>query len=121
MDPTRDSPNPDAAVIADALKDSHRLHDQAAVLEAAENYPVTDPDSGDEYNPIGDRTDDAYDRGPLEAGEITGLPDTQTNAGTWGIGGGGYNRGTDTGGDLGFGLGSGTSPGSYGSGGSDNA
>ncbi len=121
MDDPRNAPNPDAAVIADALKDSHRLTDQDVLLEADENFPVTDPDNSDEYNPAGDPTDDAYDRGPLEAGEITGLPDGQKAAGTWGMGGGGYNRGTDTGGDLGFGLGSGTSPGSYGSGGSDNA
>ncbi len=120
MDPIRDTSNPDAATIADALKDSHRLGGQDELLEAAENYPVTDPDSGDEYNPIGDRTDNAYDRGPLDAGDAVGLPDVPTGAGTWDMGGGAYNRGTDTSDDGGFGRGSGTSPGSYGSGGSDN-
>jgi len=120
MDHLRNTANPDAAVIADALKDSHRLSDQDAMLEADENFPITDPDNNAAYNPA-DPTDDAYDRGPLEAGEITGLPAGPKAAGTWDMGGGGYQRGTDSGGDLGFGLGSGTSPGSYGSGGSDNA
>jgi hypothetical protein len=119
MDNVQRPAQPDAAIIADALRSSHHV-DEEEVLEGADNYPVTNRDVGDEFNDPDDPTQEIYDRGVAADAEDQGVTGNQPGAGTWGMGGGLYNRGTDTSNDQGFGHGSGTSPGSYGSGGSGN-
>jgi len=72
-----------------------------------DNYPVVDNVESVGFDP----SDQADEAGDATAGH--------PGSGTWGLGGTGYGRGTDTGGDAG--RGTGTTPGNYGSGGSNEA
>jgi len=78
--------------------------------ESDENFPAVESGPPDGFAPL----DNATDSGGYTDSNVGG----RHMSGTWGLGGTGHGRGTDLAGGADVGGESGTSPGSYGSGGS---